>query len=79
MLHGTKFTRWDLSKVFDFLDVANVQGYDFHGSGSDNSWEPNRTGHQANLYSDAQDPYDFHFSADAAIKAYTDAGVEPAS
>lgn len=68
---------WDLSKVFDSLDVANVQGYDFHGSGSDNSWEPNRTGHQANLYADAQDPYDFHFSADAAIKAYTDAGVEP--
>lgn len=26
---------------------------------------------------DDQDPYDFHFSADAAIKAYTDAGVEP--
>ncbi|WP_327272060.1 glycosyl hydrolase family 18 protein [Streptomyces sp. NBC_01224] len=68
---------WDLSKVFDSLDVANVQGYDFHGSGSDNSWEPSRTGHQANLYTDDQDPYDVHFSADAAIKAYTDAGVEP--
>ncbi|MGC5360269.1 glycosyl hydrolase family 18 protein [Streptomyces sp. DT24] len=68
---------WDLAKVFNSLDVANVQGYDFHGSGSDNSWEPNRTGHQANLYADAQDPYNFHFSADAAIKAYTDAGVEP--
>ncbi|MEU8630196.1 glycosyl hydrolase family 18 protein [Streptomyces sp. NPDC048669] len=68
---------WDLGKVFDSLDVANVQGYDFHGSGSDDSWEPNRTGHQANLYTDDQDPYDFHFSADAAIKAYTDAGVEP--
>lgn len=68
---------WDLSKVFDSLDVANVQGYDFHGSGSDNSWEPDRTGHQANLYTDDQDPYDVHFSADTAIKAYTDAGVEP--
>lgn len=68
---------WDLGKVFDSLDVANVQGYDFHGSGSDNSWEPNRTGHQANLYTDDQDPYGFHFSADAAVKAYTEAGVEP--
>ena len=68
---------WELDKVFDSLDVANVQGYDFHGSGSDNSWEPDRTGHQANLYVDDQDPYDFHFSADTAIKAYTDAGVEP--
>ena len=56
---------WDLSKIFSYLDVANVQGYDFHGSGSDNSWEPNRTGHQGNLYADADDPYNFHFSAEA--------------
>ncbi len=68
---------WDLSKVFTSLDVANVQGYDFHGSGSDNSWEPNRTGHQANLYADADDPYPFHFSAETAINAYTNAGVDP--
>ncbi|GHF93202.1 chitinase [Amycolatopsis bullii] len=68
---------WDLSKVFNYLDVANVQGYDFHGSGSDNSWEPNRTGHQGNLYADADDPYNFHFSAESAINAYTNAGVDP--
>ncbi|MDX3188128.1 glycosyl hydrolase family 18 protein [Streptomyces sp. MN03-5084-2B] len=68
---------WDLSKVFDYLDVANVQGYDFHGSGSDNSWEPNRTGHQGNLYADADDPYAFRFSAESAINAYTNAGVDP--
>ncbi|HKN56851.1 MAG TPA: glycosyl hydrolase family 18 protein, partial [Amycolatopsis sp.] len=68
---------WDLSKVFSSLDVANVQGYDFHGSGSDNSWEPNRTGHQGNLHPDPADPYNFHFSAEAAINAYTSAGVDP--
>jgi chitinase len=68
---------WDLAKVFGSLDVANVQGYDFHGAGSDNSWEPNRTGHQGNLYADADDPYPFHFSAEAAINAYTNAGVDP--
>jgi chitinase len=68
---------WDVTKVFTSLDVANVQGYDFHGSGSDNSWEPNRTGHQANLFADPADPYNFHFSVEAAIKAYTDAGVNP--
>ncbi|MET9297402.1 glycosyl hydrolase family 18 protein [Streptomyces sp. NPDC003077] len=68
---------WELDKVFDHLDYANVQGYDFHGSGSDNSWEPKRTGHQANLYRDAQDPYPFHFSVEDAIKTYTDAGVSP--
>ncbi|MBD0745099.1 glycosyl hydrolase family 18 protein [Streptomyces sp. CBMA152] len=68
---------WDLTKVFSSLDFANVQGYDFHGAGSDNSWEPNRTGHQANLYTDAQDPYATHFSVDAAVHAYLDAGVNP--
>ncbi|MFB1045558.1 glycosyl hydrolase family 18 protein [Streptomyces chrestomyceticus] len=68
---------WDLSSIFTSLDYANVQGYDFHGSGSDNSWEPKRTGHQANLYRDTQDPYDFHFSVENAVKAYTDAGVSP--
>ena len=52
-----------------------MQGYDFHGAGSDNSWEPNRTGHQANLYVDTDDPYSTHFSVDSAVKVYTDAGV----
>ncbi|MEU8542549.1 glycosyl hydrolase family 18 protein [Streptomyces sp. NPDC048717] len=68
---------WDLGTVGTALDYAMVQGYDFHGAGSDNSWEPNRTGHQANLATDAQDPYGFHFSVDAAVKPYLDAGVSP--
>ncbi|MEU1071374.1 MULTISPECIES: glycosyl hydrolase family 18 protein [unclassified Streptomyces] len=68
---------WDLSRIFSSLDFANVQGYDFHGAGSDNSWEPDRTGHQANLYTDAQDPYATHFSVEAAVQAYLDAGVNP--
>ncbi|MFI1014411.1 glycosyl hydrolase family 18 protein [Streptomyces sp. NPDC020965] len=68
---------WDLTKIFDYLDFANVQGYDFHGSGSDNSWEPARTGHQANLHRDAQDPYTFDFSIEKAVQTYLDAGVNP--
>ncbi|MFD8495239.1 glycosyl hydrolase family 18 protein [Amycolatopsis sp. NPDC059657] len=68
---------WEVDKIFQYLDVANVQGYDFHGAGSDNSWEPNRTGHQGNLYADADDPYTNKFSVEAAIKAYTDKGVNP--
>ncbi|MFF3554643.1 glycosyl hydrolase family 18 protein [Streptomyces tsukubensis] len=68
---------WDLTKIFDYLDFANVQGYDFHGAGSDNSWEPNRTGHQANLHRDAQDPYPFDFSIEKAVQTYLDAGVNP--
>ncbi|MFC8454732.1 glycosyl hydrolase family 18 protein [Kitasatospora sp. NPDC057223] len=68
---------WDLSKIFGSLDIANIQGYDFHGAGSDNSWEPNRTGDQANLYGDTQDPYNFHFSVDSAVQTYLTAGVNP--
>ncbi|MEC3976260.1 glycosyl hydrolase family 18 protein [Amycolatopsis sp. H20-H5] len=68
---------WEMDKVFNYLDVANVQGYDFHGSGSDNSWEPNRTGHQGNLYPDADDPSTYRFNVEDTIKAYTDAGVNP--
>ncbi|MGW6458266.1 glycosyl hydrolase family 18 protein, partial [Streptomyces sp. NPDC055078] len=68
---------WDISKIFDYLDFANIQGYDFHGAGSDNSWEPLRTGHQANLYRDAQDPYTFDFSIQKAVQTYLDAGVSP--
>ncbi|GGS50174.1 glycosyl hydrolase family 18 protein [Actinokineospora fastidiosa] len=68
---------WEVPEIFQYLDVANVQGYDFHGSGSDNSWEPNRTGHQGNLYVDADDPYTNKFSVETAINAYTDAGVDP--
>ncbi|MDN3262029.1 glycosyl hydrolase family 18 protein [Streptomyces sp. CSDS2] len=68
---------WDLTRIFDSLDYANVQGYDFHGAGSDNSWEPGRAGHASNLYADAQDPYPFHFSVEDAVKVYLDAGVSP--
>ncbi|MFJ5094122.1 MULTISPECIES: glycosyl hydrolase family 18 protein [unclassified Streptomyces] len=68
---------WDISRIFESLDFANVQGYDFHGAGSDNSWEPNRVGHGSNLYTDTQDPYPFHFSVENAIKIYLDAGVSP--
>ena len=69
---------WEISgadNVFKYLDFANVQGYDFHGSGSDNSWEPNRTGHQANWNTDVDDPYSFHFSSEAALQIYANAGV----
>ncbi|GIH72883.1 chitinase [Sphaerimonospora thailandensis] len=68
---------WDLREVAKYMDIFNVQGYDFHGSGSDNSWEPNRTGHAGNLYTDVDDPYSFHFSVEDAVQTYLDAGVNP--
>lgn len=71
---------WEVSgddHVFRYLDFADIQGYDFHGPGPDNNWEPHRTGHHANWYADADDPYPTRFSADGAITMYTDAGVDP--
>ncbi|MGK5638666.1 glycoside hydrolase family 18 chitinase [Streptomyces sp. URMC 126] len=73
---------WDITtkdgtpSVFDYMDFANVQGYDFHGAGSDNSWEPNLTGHQGNLYPDAKDPYTTKFSVEKTVQTYLDAGVD---
>ncbi|MDX8049083.1 glycosyl hydrolase family 18 protein [Lentzea sp. BCCO 10_0798] len=66
---------WELGRVAQSMDIFNVQGYDFHGSGSDNSWEPNRTGHQGNLYPDPDDPYTTKFSVESTVQAYLDAGV----
>ncbi|TQJ00907.1 glycoside hydrolase family 18 protein [Amycolatopsis cihanbeyliensis] len=65
----------ELDKIFNYLDFANVQGYDFHGS----SWEPERTGHQANIHDDPADPNppESRFSVQQAIQIYTDAGVDP--
>ena len=68
---------WEMARVANSLDLFNFQGYDFHGAGSDNSWEPNRTGHHANLHTDVDDPYTTKFSVDVALKIYTDAGVDP--
>jgi len=68
---------WDLPALAQYIDIFNVQGYDFHGAGSDNSWEPNRTGHQSNLYLDPNDPYPFHFSCDSAIQNYLNVGISP--
>nr|WP_083467341.1 glycoside hydrolase family 18 protein [Kibdelosporangium sp. MJ126-NF4]CEL23049.1 Chitinase [Kibdelosporangium sp. MJ126-NF4]CTQ90187.1 Chitinase (EC 3.2.1.14) [Kibdelosporangium sp. MJ126-NF4] len=65
----------ELDKIFNYLDFANLQGYDFHGS----SWEPNRTGHQAGLHEDPADPNppESRFSVEQAVKIYRDAGVPP--
>ncbi|MEV4394372.1 glycosyl hydrolase family 18 protein [Nonomuraea sp. NPDC049607] len=68
---------WDLPEVAKSLDIFNIQGYDFHGAGSDNSWEPNRTGHQGNLYLDADSPYNPDFSVEKAVDVYLQAGVNP--
>jgi chitinase len=64
---------WDLPSIMRNLDFGNMQGYDFHLAGSDNSVEPNRTGDQSNLFTDPKDPT---FSVDSAVKIYKNAGVD---
>ncbi|MEU8174332.1 glycoside hydrolase family 18 protein [Microbispora hainanensis] len=60
---------FEVRKVFDQLDFATVQGYDLHGP-----WE-NRTGHQANLFTDRRDPNDVKFSVDQTVRDYIARGA----
>ena len=54
------------------VNYIGVMAYDFHG-GFDGLG--NRTGFHSNLYSDDSDPYQNHFSGDAAVKTYIEMGV----
>jgi chitinase len=65
----------DLPVVFKALDFGNVQGYDFHGPGSDNSWEPHQTNLSGALYQPKNDPSTAKFSGDIALSQYLNAGV----
>ncbi|MCI0689013.1 MAG: glycosyl hydrolase family 18 protein [Sporichthyaceae bacterium] len=55
--------------IFNSLDFATVQGYDFHGA-----WE-NQTNHQSQLLTPAADPSPGRFSVDRAIDTYLALGV----
>ncbi|MGH8775185.1 MAG: glycosyl hydrolase family 18 protein [Jiangellaceae bacterium] len=55
--------------IFQYLDFATVQGYDFHGA-----WE-NQTNHQSQLLTPAADPSPGEFSVDKAIDTYIALGV----
>lgn len=65
---------WNDPENFEYLDFGNVQGYDLHGA-----WDAELTGHQANLYDDPADTRapNRQFSADKAVRAYLDAGIDP--
>ena len=60
---------FEVRKVFDQLDFATVQGCDLHGT-----WE-NRTGHQANLFTDRRDPNDVKYSVDQTVRDYIARGA----
>jgi GH18 family chitinase len=73
---------WDITtqdgnpSVFGYKDFANVQGYDFHGAGSDNSWEPNRTGHAGNLVATFPNLPIYHDEQAVATYGYTGPGCQ---
>jgi chitinase len=53
-----------VSTVFQALNFATVQGYDFHGA-----WEPT-TNHQSNLFTSPSDPSSPSYSGDAVVNEY---------
>src|SRR6185503_8454636 len=55
--------------IFNNLDFATVQGYDFYGS-----WEP-QTNHQSQLFSPAANPNPNKFSVDSAINKLISIGA----
>jgi chitinase len=63
---------FEVAKVFDDLDFATVQGYDFHGT-----WET-RTNHQSQLFSPRRDPDPAGFSLDLAVDSYRARGAPAA-
>jgi chitinase len=60
------------SRIFDSLDFATVQGYDFHGT-----WET-VTNHQSAIRVPAGEPVPADFSIDGAVDAWLAAGAPPA-
>jgi chitinase len=63
---------FEVDEVFDDLDFATVQGYDFHGT-----WE-SRTNHQSQLFSPRRDPDPAGFSLDLAVDSYRARGAPAA-
>jgi chitinase len=59
----------EIGPVFNQLDFATVQGYDFHGA-----WE-NQTNHQSQLRTPPGDPSPGRFSVERAISVYRGGGA----
>ncbi|HEX2499362.1 MAG TPA: glycoside hydrolase family 18 protein [Actinomycetes bacterium] len=60
---------FEVDRIFDYLDFATVQGYDFHGT-----WEAT-TNHQSQLFSPRRDPEPARFSLDLAVGTLLDRGA----
>ncbi|MBD3941278.1 chitinase [Microbacterium sp. NEAU-LLC] len=60
---------WNDPELFEYLDFANLQGYDLWGS-----WTP-QTGHQGNVYGDPA--HNWGLGLDTVVASYVNAGVDP--
>ncbi|MCT9932964.1 glycoside hydrolase family 18 protein [Planotetraspora sp. A-T 1434] len=60
---------FEVSKIFNVLDFATIQGYDLHGT-----WEP-QTGHNGNLLTDRRDPNPVKYSVDQTVRDYVSRGA----
>ncbi|KAL7622139.1 Chitinase 4 [Parahypoxylon ruwenzoriense] len=63
------YNKLKLSDMAPLLDHFNLMAYDYAGS-----WDTT-SGHQANLYSNSNNPVSTPFSTDSAITAYINGGV----
>ncbi|MDY0907980.1 glycosyl hydrolase family 18 protein [Microbacterium sp. CFBP9034] len=61
---------WNSPELFEYLDYANLQGYDLWGS-----WTA-ETGHQGNVYGDPA--HNWGLGLDTVVNSYVSAGVDPA-
>jgi chitinase len=61
---------WNDPELFEYLDFANLQGYDLWGS-----WSP-ETGHQGNVYGDPA--HNWGLGVDTVVASYVNAGIDPA-
>ncbi|WP_347977615.1 glycosyl hydrolase family 18 protein [Microbacterium sp. ProA8] len=59
---------WNDPELFEYLDYANLQGYDLWGS-----WTP-ETGHQGNVYGDPA--HNWGLGLDTVVASYVNAGVD---
>jgi chitinase len=63
---------FEVNKIFNSLDYASLQGYDFHGA-----WE-SQTNHQSQLFSPPDDPHPSRFSIHNAATAWISRGAPAA-
>lgn len=60
---------WNDPELFEYLDFANLQGYDLWGS-----WTA-ETGHQGNVYGDPA--HNWGLGLDTVVSSYVNAGIDP--